>query len=58
MKQKQHRSGHRAPHGSPEFTDRIAIYCTAQQKKKFMERGSSMWLRRVVDTTDYPKVEK
>jgi len=58
MKQHQHRPATRAPHGNPEFTERIAIYCTAKQKKKFVQRGGSMWLRRVLDHTEYPAVGK
>jgi len=49
MKQQQHRTGTRAPHGAPEFTERIAIYCTAAQKKKFKRSGGSHWLRQVID---------
>jgi hypothetical protein len=48
MKQHQNRTGVRAPHGSPEFTERIAFYCTAAQKKKFMKNGSSAWARQLI----------
>lgn len=46
--QKQHRPQTRAPHGAPEFTERIAIYCTPRQKRKFEKRGGSQWLRGVI----------
>ncbi len=49
MKQKQHRPNHRAPHGSPEFTERIAFYATPKQKKAFRKLGGSGWLRGVID---------
>lgn len=39
--QKQHRPATRAPHGCPEFTELIAIYCTPRQKKEFARRGGS-----------------
>ena len=39
----------RAPHGSPEFTERIAFYCTSKQKKKFRKNGGSAWARHLID---------
>lgn len=48
IKQRQHRLSTRAPHGAPEFTERIAIYCTAKQKAKFEKRGGSAWLRKII----------
>ena len=56
-KHKQSRPATRAPHGCPEFTERIAFYCTPAQKKKFMKSGGSQWMRRVIDTTNEPKVK-
>jgi len=47
----------RAPHGAPEFTERMAMYCTAAQKRKFDTHGGSAWLRRVLDKTTEPPVE-
>lgn len=47
--QRQHRPATRAPHGAPEFTERIAIYCTPKQKRKFLKNGASSWLRDVID---------
>jgi hypothetical protein len=41
----QHRSATRAPHGSPEFTDKISFYCTAKQKREFLKKGRSAWAR-------------
>jgi len=46
--QRQHRMATRAPHGAPEFTERVAIYCTAKQKRKFKQRGGSAWLRKIM----------
>lgn len=46
--QRQHRPATRAPHGAPHFTDRIAIYCTTAQKRKFERRGGSQWLRKII----------
>ncbi len=46
--QRQHRPANRAPHGAPEFTERIAIYCTPAQKRKFVKRGGSGWLRELI----------
>lgn len=46
--QRQHRLATRAPHGAPEFTERIAIYCTPAQKRKFVKRGGSQWLRELI----------
>lgn len=48
-KQKQHRPATRAPHGAPEFTERIAFYCTAKQKRKFTKNGGSSWARQLID---------
>jgi hypothetical protein len=48
-KQHQHRMAHRAPHGAPEFTERVAAYVTARQKRKFRQRGGSDWLRKLID---------
>jgi hypothetical protein len=49
-KHKQQRTGTRAPHGAPEFTERIAFYCTAAQKRKFMKCGrGSKWVRELID---------
>ena len=50
-KSKQTRLTHRAPHGAPEFTARLAAYCTEAQKAKFDSHGGSVWLRRVIDET-------
>lgn len=47
--QRQHRPATRAPHGAPEFTERIAIYCTPKQKRKFEKGGGSAWLRDAID---------
>lgn len=47
--QKQHRPDTRAPHGAPEFTERIALYCTPRQKKAFKKLGGSGWLRGVIE---------
>ena len=49
-KQQQHRTGRHAPHGAPEYTERIAFYCTAKQKAKFKKRGGSDWMRRLVES--------
>ena len=51
-KSKQTRRANRAPHGAPEFTTRLAIYCTEAQKSKFDSHGGSIWLRRVIDETE------
>jgi hypothetical protein len=48
-KQKQHRPPTRAPHGSPEYTERIALYCTPKQKRKFRKNGGSAWVRELLD---------
>lgn len=56
-KHNQSRPKTRAPHGSPEFVERIAIYCTAKQKRKFEKHGGSQWLRRVVDNTNEPRIK-
>lgn len=49
MKQRQHRPSKRAPHGAPQFTERIAIYATRKQKRAFRQLGGSGWLRDVID---------
>lgn len=48
-KQRQHRTGTRAPHGCPEFTERVAAYVTAKQKRAFRKLGGSAWLRGLID---------
>lgn len=48
MKQQQSRPKTRAPHGTPEFTERIAFYCTADQKKKFKKSGGSQYMRKIL----------
>ncbi len=53
---KQLRMKTRAPHGEPQFTERISFYCTEKQKKKFLKMGRSVWMRRVLDNTTEPKV--
>lgn len=49
MKQRQNRPKTRAPHGCPEFTERLAAYVTAKQKRKFVKLGGSAWLRDLID---------
>lgn len=49
-KQIQHRPDSRAPHGCPEFTERVAAYVTPKQKRKFMRNGGSQRLRRLIDS--------
>jgi|GEM_PF-5561783 len=49
MKQHQHRPATRAPHGAPEFIERIALYCTKRHKRAFRARGGSEWVRRLID---------
>lgn len=50
VKQRQTRLKTRAPHGAPEFTERIALYATAQQKKAVKRRGyGSQWVRKAID---------
>lgn len=46
---KQNRPKTRAPHGSPEFTEKISFYCTAKQKKAFLKYGRSIWARDAID---------
>lgn len=46
---KQHRPKTRAPHGCPEFTERVAAYVTAKQKRAFRKLGGSAWLRKLID---------
>lgn len=48
-KQRQHRPATRAPHGAPEFTERIAAYVTPTQKRKFKRNGGSQYLRDLLD---------
>ena len=48
-KQVQNRLPTRAPHGCPEFTERVAAYVTERQKRKFMKMGGSQWLRKLID---------
>ena len=56
--QVQVRTGHRAPHGQPEYTDRIAIYCTPAQKRAFKRNGyGSPWLRKVIDLAIFMEVK-
>ncbi len=50
-KQRQHRPATRAPHGCPEFTDRVAAYVTPAQKRKFRRNGGSQWLRQIIDAS-------
>jgi len=49
VRQKQHRPTTRAPHGCPEFTERIALYCTPAQKKAFKKLGGSAWVRALIN---------
>ena len=50
LKQRQTRLAHRAPHGAPEFTERIAIYATPAKKKAMKRRGyGSQWVRKAID---------
>lgn len=49
LKQRQHRPSTRAPHGAPEYTERLAACVTARQKRKFMRNGGSQWLRELLD---------
>jgi hypothetical protein len=46
---KQNRSGTRAPHRAPEYTDRISFYCTARQKVLFNKNKGSIWMRHLLD---------
>lgn len=49
-KKDQQRPATRAPHGAPEFSERIAFYYTAKQKKVFMKRGHGYaWMRKLID---------
>lgn len=47
--QQQHRPEHRAPHGSPIFSERIAAWVTPQQRACFDRCGGSMAVRRALD---------
>lgn len=47
--QSQHRPPTRAPHGSPEFTEKLAAWVTPKQKRAFLRKGGSAWLRRLID---------
>jgi len=50
VKQQQTRLKTRAPHGAPEFTERIALYATAKQKRHVRKRGyGSQWVRKAID---------
>jgi hypothetical protein len=49
VKQRQHRPGTRAPHGCPQFTERVAAYVTPKQKRAFTKLGGSGWLRSLID---------
>ena len=46
---KQHRPPTRAPHGSPEFTEKLATWVTKEQKRAFRRNGGSAWLRTLID---------
>lgn len=48
-RQRQNRPTRRAPHGAPEFTERIAAYVTSRQKRAFVRKGGSAWLRDLID---------
>lgn len=48
-KQLQHRPPTRAPHGAPQYTERVAAFVTAKQKRAFERRGGSTWLRDLID---------
>jgi hypothetical protein len=48
-KQRQHRLKHRAAHGSPIYSKRVAAWVTPGQRQEFERRGGSEWLRRVLD---------
>lgn len=47
MKQQQHH-GTRAPHGKPDKTVRLGARVTPAQRRKFMRRGGSEWLRALI----------
>lgn len=50
MKQRQTRLKTRAPHGTPEFTERIALYATPKQKRAVRRIGyGSQWVRKAID---------
>jgi len=48
-KQKQHRMRTRAPHGSPDYPERVAAWVTTRQRRAFDRNGGSIWLRGVID---------
>lgn len=47
-KQKQHRPKHRAPHGSPIYTERIGAWVTVKQKRWVRRNGGSGYLRDLI----------
>lgn len=51
MKQKQNRSGKRAPHGSPVHTRQFGFWCTEEQFEIIHANGGSRWMRKLVDFT-------
>lgn len=48
-KQRQHRLKHRAPHGSPVYSKRVAAWVTPKQRRKFESLGGSAWLRELIE---------
>ncbi|WOB06506.1 hypothetical protein [Piscinibacter gummiphilus] len=46
---KQHRPATRAPHGSPQYPERIAAHVTKKQRRAFERMGGSGWLRGLID---------
>lgn len=48
MKQKQHRPKHRAPHGSPLYTQRVGAWVTKRQHAWVRKNGGSALLRQLI----------